>query len=447
MNSSVSGSAQKFVASLDRRVDEILEACTRCGACEAVCPTPVLKGIETTVSNELVSGILEILRDGSGPAKSEEWAKACCGTGVCGTVCEYGINPRFMLAMARRALNESRPEYDRKTSGRDAFRKMSRGVRVLSRLQLPQEILNRISPKSHPERTDPPDLIFYTGCNMLKTPHIGLLCLDILERMGFTYEVYGGPSACCGILQFRSGDDVNAGRQAFTTIERFKKTKASEVLSWCPTCQIQFNEVSLPSYEETTGSSFAMTMFPVFLLRHIDKLRPHLIHSVNKRVSIHKYAGGLGVVEAVNELLSTIPGLKIVDLGNESIGYTGTALEPMKEYRKASVLRSLQTAEDLNIDTLIGIYHSDHREFSGHEEAWNFTIANYMELIGESMGIRQPDIFKQLKLMRDVDAILVSTSKLIEEHGLNLEEVREVVLADMIGDQHLPIDRTHHFSE
>jgi len=36
----------------------------------------------------------------------------------------------------------------------------------------------------------------YLGCNVLKTPHIALLCLDVLDRIGTTYRVAGGPANC-----------------------------------------------------------------------------------------------------------------------------------------------------------------------------------------------------------------------------------------------------------
>ena len=49
-----------------------------------------------------------------------------------------------------------------------------------------------------------------------------------------------------------------------------------------------------------------------------------------------------------------------------------------------------------------------------------------------------------MKLMGDVDAILSSASELIEENGLDLSEVREVVISDMLNDQQLPIDRNLH---
>ena len=67
-----------------------------------------------------------------------------------------------------------------------------------------------------------------------------------------------------------------------------------------------------------------------------------------------------------------------------------------------------------------------------------------MEILGDSIGVDRPDIFKQLKLMGDVDAIISSASDLIKEYNLSLAEVREVVISDMLNDQQLPVDRTLH---
>ena len=435
--------AEQFVVSLDGRVNDILDACTKCGACASVCPTPKIAGLTESPKN-LAKGIVKILQGETITGDSKTWAELCCGSGFCQSVCEEGINPRFMLAMARRAINSREDLESRRIKGKKAFQKMSRGVRVLSRLQLAPDILARLSPKSHPGDKNIPDVVFYTGCNMLKTPHIGLLCLDILERLDFTYEVHGGPSTCCGILQFRPGDVEGSARQALTSIKKLTKSKASKILSWCPTCQIQFSEVALPTYEEILSSTFSMTMFPNFLLEHLEKLKPLLQHRVEKRVALHEYSGELGVVEAVKTLLDAIPGLEVVDLGRRSAGYTGTALAPMKDYLKKSIKGTLLAAEKLNVDILVGIYHNDHREFSGHEAAWNFKVANYMELLGESMGLNQPDIFKQFKLMGDVDAIIEASSELISRHDLDVETLREVIIQDMLDDQHLPVEKNQH---
>ncbi len=60
------------------------------------------------------------------------------------------------------------------------------------------------------------------------------------------------------------------------------------------------------------------------------------------------------------------------------------------------------------------------------------------------MGITRPDLFKRLKLMQDVDAIVAASQEYIDENDLNPEEVREIVLKDLLGEQFLPVDRSQH---
>ena len=67
---------------------------------------------------------------------------------------------------------------------------------MLSRLQLDGEVLERLGQKSASAAmpAEAPDFVFYTGCNVLKTPHIALLALDIMDALGITYQVMGGPT-------------------------------------------------------------------------------------------------------------------------------------------------------------------------------------------------------------------------------------------------------------
>ncbi len=53
------------------------------------------------------------------------------------------------------------------------------------------------------------------------------------------------------------------------------------------------------------------------------------------------------------------------------------------------------------------------------------------------MGLQRPDLFKRLKIMQDVDAIVLDTAGMIETNGLDLDEVRDVILRDMLGEQAL----------
>ena len=97
-----------------------------------------------------------------------------------------------------------------------------------------------------------PDFVFCTGCNVLKTPHIALLALDIMDALDVTYRVMGGPTHCCGVHQLRAGDTETFGRFGTNTLD--KLAQAKNVLSWCPSCHVQFTEITIPAIEATRGS-------------------------------------------------------------------------------------------------------------------------------------------------------------------------------------------------
>jgi heterodisulfide reductase subunit D len=99
--------------------------------------------------------------------------------------------------MARVAMEKAGNELsDLRRRGVEKFRNLSRDVTVLSRLQLDGEVLERLGQKSASvsRPNEAPDFVFYTGCNVLKTPHIALLALDIMDALGVTYRVMGGPT-------------------------------------------------------------------------------------------------------------------------------------------------------------------------------------------------------------------------------------------------------------
>ena len=132
------------------------------------------------------------MRHGAGNDAARKWATGCVLSGECIKACDYSVNPRFLLYMARvqMARAEDEPAAQRR-GGVEGFRKVARDVTQLSRLQLDDALLARLGQGAHGAAAPtaaaaPPDFVFYTGCNVLKTPHIALLALDIMDALGIT---------------------------------------------------------------------------------------------------------------------------------------------------------------------------------------------------------------------------------------------------------------------
>jgi Fe-S oxidoreductase len=428
-----------FDAALATRRQEVIDSCANCGACFDICPMTGPAEIKDMDGKLITSGIIDILKGQPGMPSAKRWAEVCSGSGSCIPACPHGVNPRFMLTLARLEVQKTAGEEDCHNRGGTAFSSMSRGVRVLSRLQLPTEILSRFTEDSKEENS--PDVVFYTGCNVLKTPHIALLCLDILDALKVSYKVMGGPKDCCGVLQFRTGDTKVAGRIAYRTTDRFIESKAQTILSWCPTCQVQLGENVIPvrAVHDQAAKSLSLEAFVVYLANNLDKLQPLLINRVEKRVGLHEHPGVEGVTSSAISLIRSIPGIEFVDLEQPSVGWMCNTLQPLPQYKRDLHRGLLEAAAEAGVTTLAGVYHACHRDLCAHETQWPFEVINFLELIGESMGITRVDQFKRLKAMQDVDAVIADVLDLIEEHGMKLEEVRQVIARDLLGEQPLPL--------
>jgi Fe-S oxidoreductase len=432
-----------FETALGERVEDMLEACTRCGKCVEVCPSVKPAGIADARPEDIITGVLDLVRSGTGPEASRKWAASCMLSGECIEACDYGVNPRFLLAMARLGIAKADNELpERRRQGVERYRDLSRDVTVLSRLQLDDEVLERLGQKSASVATpvEAPDFVFYTGCNVLKTPHIALLALDIMDALGVTYQVMGGPSHCCGIMQLRPGDIEMSGRMGANSIEKLSHSKSGQVISWCPSCYVQFTELTLPTLERQRGARpFEMTPFMRFLDGRLDQLKPHLLNRVDMRVALHRHPGISGAMEAAAEILGAVPGIELVDLKQPAVGLQSVSVSALPAFKRELQLNELQAAFDAGVDALVTVYHSDQRELCAHERDWPFRIVNILEIVGESMGLHQHDRYKELKIMQDADQIVAECSDLIAKHALDAGKARNVIVKTLLGDQPLPL--------
>ena len=425
-----------LLEAMQRRVDATLDACTRCGKCVQACPMVAPAGLEAQNGPAIVEGILDLIAGGAGTPDAERWAQVCTNSGKCIRACDYGVNPRFMVNMARVAAKAKAGEEAVRRAGQTYFSALSRGTRLISRLQLAPEVLAKVSPtlKRAEDYTGDPDIVFYTGCNVIRTPHIALLVLEVMDALGVRYEVMGGTAVCCGIQHFKQGDAKTAARISFNTIERLGRPGAARVITWCPSCQIQINEFALPAYRDAYGEApFDMNPLAEFFAERLDELRPHFVHRVEKRVAIQERAALPGIMTAVKQVLRAIPVLEVVELDVPVVSTQARHLSVLPEFKAQLRERELRAAAEAGITTFASIFHNCHRDLIQYQPQVTFELVNFMELIGEAMGFRIPDLYKRMRLMGDVDAVVADSADMIAEHGLDLEQVREVIATEVFG--------------
>ncbi len=311
---------------------------------------------------------------------------------------------------------------------------MARTIRILLKLLLPPSLQERIQPTVWEDADAPrPDVVFYTGCNLLKTPHIALLCMDVMDALGITYAVAGGPSYCCGVVHWTAGDMLSGVRMGTNSRSKMEKFN-SPILSWCPACYVQHNEVNRLGVAHTDS----MASFICFLADRVDQLKPLMTNPIPRRVGLHEHSGVPGVEDAVDQILRAIPGVVVVPLDQPKVGIMCVTIQKSPDYKRKLHQDLLEAAVDAKIDTLVGVYHACHRDLCSHERDWPFQVLNIMELIGEAMGLKREDQFKRLKLMQDVEAILEDRGAAIASQKLDPEEVRWVI-SDVLREQSFPL--------
>jgi hypothetical protein len=222
-------------------------------------------------------------------------------------------------------------------------------------------------------------------------------------------------------------------------MDKLARSKSGQVVSWCPSCHVQFTETTLPTIEKSRGARpFEMTPFMLFLRGNLDRLRPLLARRVDMRVALHRHPGIKGVVEAAEDILLAVPGVELIDLGQPAVGLMSNYFRALPAYRRELQRNELDAAERAGVDALVALYHADHRELCAHERDYPFRIINVLEIVGESMGLHYDDRFKRLKLMQDVEAIAADCQDLIAQHGLDMTTTRAAIQA-MLDEQPLPL--------
>jgi len=404
-------------AYIESETQEILDKCTTCGKCVEVCPMLPYGHLQDAEPKDVVSGVLDILRGGQGHDEARRWAQVCTASGSCIPACPEGINPRQMLNFAKHALkSRERPQ---QSPSDTYFKRMAQSIRLLVGTQMMPDQYRRLTGVS-PDMKSRAEVIFYLGCNVLRTPHIVFNVMDILDAMALNYEVLGGVNNCCGIVHFRTqGDLGGSDRIENHTLRRFAEFQPQVVLTWCPSCQLHLGETTAGA----TQLPYTLEHITQFLAGHLDDLRPRFVKAIPKRVALHEHNGIAGINDNVRKLLTAIPGLELVEIeqlaepgytcGGGSLGLVPLAQQDVHQHL-------LESAKATGVEWLVLVYHGCHRVLCDAQGRYPFEVKNFTSVVCEALGLEpHEDLFQRYKLYQDVTKIIADAESFIRAHGMD----------------------------
>lgn len=233
--------------------------------------------------------------------------------------------------------------------------------------------------------------VFWYGCNMARHGEIVRLAARMLEAVGMDTAPAGGPGHCCGSPK-ESNARISEG-MGRRTVEKFNATGRGQVVTWCPSCHMNMQDVMAP----VTPIAFATTHISEVLHARRDRLRPLLTVPVRARVLLHAHRGFDGRVPVnclIPDLLRLVPGLELVEHSCRAPGHMCSGLVGVPGALADAHRAALAAMAETGADTLCTIFHSCHREAVALEQNHRIRVVNWIHLLAEGMGWPYQDEYK-----------------------------------------------------
>jgi len=310
-----------------------LDACTRCGRCQEVCPS-YLTGKSLSpkkLIQELKAHLVEqgpaLLRskgDGERNAEvacpaladgvvSEDELWACTTCAACEEACPVFVEPIGKIIAMRRnlvleqgkiagsAMSSLRSIQDRGHPWKGA---------LASRMDWTSGL--EVKPLSS---NGAAGLLFWVGCTAAvqeRGMNVPASLVKILSAAGVDVGLLGHEESCCGHFARRLGDEYLFQCQAKQNIETLQRYNVKKIVTICPHCYHTLKD-EYPQF----GGEFEVVHHTELILQLIAEGRLKFSRELNKVVAYQDpcYLGRYhGIYEAPRKILAAIPGVKVVEM-------------------------------------------------------------------------------------------------------------------------------------
>lgn len=292
--------------------------CTRCGNCQAVCPTYGASRIESYAAR----GRLELVRRfgaGEATAYSDAFFKRlnqCLLCGGCSSNCPAGVRTEQVIESFRSACARQKGPSAPLGLTRDhiAGSGSITGDDPQNRLLWIQNIAAKVAAI---KINQPAEYVYLTGCVPALYPSsysIPQSFVQILLRYGVDFTLSGDAERCCGYPLLIGGLTEEARRAAMQNVVSLRDLGVRKIITTCPSCYHMWHDL----YPQLLGES------PGFELIHGTQLLEQLVVSgrlplreIRRTVTFHDpcdLGRKSGIYDAPRRVLGSIPGIEIKEM-------------------------------------------------------------------------------------------------------------------------------------
>jgi Fe-S oxidoreductase/nitrate reductase gamma subunit len=303
-----------------RRV--MLDSCTNCGRCEAVCPAfaadrplsprKLVQDVDAFMLEQVTHKGSRNAFEAGAVSDAELWA--CTSCNACVYECPVYINQLDFIADFRRSIVAANrlDDYKNRLLLNEATYSDPYGLPSSDR----DAALDEIGGRRYEDGVQF-EYVYWVGCASsfdARARAIAKSMVRIMEKAGVSYVMLGSKEKCTGDPIRRLGEEGRFQELALQNIEMLKGVGAKRIVTHCPHC---FN--TLKNEYPGLGGEFEVIHHSDFVSKLLieGKLRPS--KSLNLKATLHDacfVARGNGIVEQPRKVLSSVPGVKLVEMKN-----------------------------------------------------------------------------------------------------------------------------------
>lgn len=342
--------------------EELLTDCMRCGFCLPACPTYVMTGQDEAHSPRGRISIMKALREGQvlWDGSIENALDVCLGCRACEPACPAGVQYGTLIEEARHAVvavkdTGVKERIVRKVVFDGLFADQKKMKRAVGLIRLYQKTglqkvaratgMLKLLPRqmAEMERVMPPisgkqrmfkkkttyKVAFFTGCLMdTMFQKTNDRTVELLELAGIDVDIPGNQQ-CCGALHGHSGEIPKAKRNAEKNIQAFHHREYDFIVQNAGGCGAFLSEYEklLDSEEAKAFSAKIIDVSSLLMLVGFDQqlrqVSQEAIGTVTYQDSCH-LRNVNGVWKAPRDLIQSVPGFTYTEMPNAA-GCCGSA--------------------------------------------------------------------------------------------------------------------------